>query len=127
MGDRGSVGIDDLLAVILLAVVGVLAAIVAPAIGHAFVGAETLAISDAKFGAVMVLAGVFVTSLGAVVVAWVQGRKTRASHTADHGNTHTFMVDEFRSLRHHMDGRFDHVDARLDSHDTRITRVENRP
>ena len=83
MGDRGSVGID-LLAVIPLAVVGVLAAIVAPAIGHAFVGAETLAISDAKFGAVMVLAGVFVSSLGAVVVAWVQGRKTRAAHTADH-------------------------------------------
>lgn len=126
MGNRGSVGIE-LLAVILLAFVGVLVAVVAPAIGHAFVDAEVLAISDAKFGAVMILAGTLVSALGAVAVAWFQGRKTRASHTADHGNTRTFMVDEFRSLRHHMDGRFDHVDARLDSHDTRITRVENRP
>ena len=122
MSDRGTTLVVEVVGVVVL----LLVAAVAVPLGHS-VWLGALAITDAQFSALMLLSGTCVTALAGVLVAWFQGRKTRASHTADHGNTYTFMVDEFRSLRHHVDGRFDHVDARLDSLDTRITRVENRP
>lgn len=118
MSDRGTTVVVEAIAII---------AIFAVPLAHGMVGAETLAISDAKFGAVMILAGTLVSAIGAAVVAWVQGRKTRASHSSDHGDTRMFITEQLSGLRGHIDGRFDHIDARLDSHDVRITRVENRP
>jgi hypothetical protein len=111
---------------IAIVVVLALVALVAVPMARA-VWTGALAITDAQFSAVMLLAGTCITALGAVLVAWFQGRKTRASHQADHGDTRAFVTDQVIGLRDHIDGRFDHVDARLDSHDTRITRVENRP
>lgn len=123
MSDRGTTVVVEALGVIAIAIIAI---VVATPLGHAmWTGA--LAISDAQFSALMLLAGTCMTAAAGVLVAWFQGRKTRASHSSDHGDTRLFITEELGSLRHHMDDRFDHVDARLDSHDTRITRLENRP
>ncbi len=121
MSDRGTTLVVEVGVVVLL-----LIAAVAIPVGHS-VWLGALAITDTQFSALMLLSGTCVTALAGVLVAWFQGRKTRASHTSDHGNTRDFITEQIGGLRGHIDGRFDHVDARLDSHDTRITRVENRP
>lgn len=124
MSDRGTtlvVVVEVVVAVVLL-----LVAAVAVPLGHS-VWLGALAITETQFSALMLLSGTCVTALAGVLVAWFQGRKTRASHTSDHGNTWDFIIEQNGGLRDHIDGRFDHIDARLDSHEVRITRVENRP
>ena len=109
-------------AIIAIAIIAIIAIVAIP-VGHAmWTGA--LAITDAQFSALMLLAGTCMTAAAGVLVAWFQGRKTRASHSSHHGDTRHFITEQVSGLRGHIDGRFDHVDARLDSHDVRITRIE---
>lgn len=85
-----------------------------------FMDAAAAGLTENERIAVIGVAGVVATSLAAIVVAVLQGRKTRTAHTGQHATGQGAISQ----LRTHIDGRFDHIETRLDDQSSRLTRIE---